>query len=281
MILLEILQTIKDLRDDNNNVIFKGSNDTKDFKDNDGKTITIPLSYYREFKCEDGSMDMVKIRVADHGSSLRNWTNVFSKSPKNNRQNIDIVFSENGNADNDLKCNTFFVVRQFVYKTSDITVQDLKKIIKSIISIPTNDFTDVTKKASYRVIRPTDFDGEYLEIPKSGVHKNQLETLSEFEKSKKNESFCNPKHVLRFDEFALLEKYEVYGHGVEFKTKTGNTIKSVVSLKDEYGGKTHITIDDGCYILYNGDDEKGFVISSWIYPEAHAALKELPNLPVY
>lgn len=117
------------------------------------------------------------------------------------------------------------------------------------------------------------------------VHPYQKEVLKAYNDSKdspkSNESFCNPKHVLRFDEYALLEKYEVYGYGVEFKTKTGDTIKSVVSLKDEYGGKTHIAIDDGCYILYNGDDEKGFVISSWIYPEAHAALKELPNLPVY
>lgn len=118
---------------------------------------------------------------------------------------------------------------------------------------------------------------EYLETFTEEA-KSFLLTISQ---NMKNESFCNPKHVLRFDEYALLEKYEVYGYGVEFKTKTGNTIKSVVSLKDEYGGKTHIAIDDGCYILYNGDDEKGFVISSWIYPEAHAALKELPNLPVY
>ena len=100
-------------------------------------------------------------------------------------------------------------------------------------------------------------------------------------KTRTNESFCNPKHVLGFEEFSILEKYEVYGNGIEFKAKTGNIIKSVVSLKDEYGGKTHIAIDDGCYVLYNGDDEKGFVISSWIYPEAHAVLKELPNLPVY
>mgnify|MGYP003558274637 FL=1 len=121
--------------------------------------------------------------------------------------------------------------------------------------ISEKDFSDTLGIANYSVVRPVYMNDEdkYIEIPTDGsVHQHQIEVLREYENSKKNESFCNPKHVLRFDEFALFEKYEVYGYGVEFKTKTGNTIKSVVSLKDEYGGKTHIAIDDGCYILYNG-----------------------------
>ena len=79
MTILEILQTIKELRDDNDNLIFKASNDEKTFTDKDGKQISIACSFYKEFKCTDGSLDMVKIRVADHGSSLRNWTAVLTK----------------------------------------------------------------------------------------------------------------------------------------------------------------------------------------------------------
>ena len=114
------------------------------------------------------------------------------------------------------------------------------------------------------------------------VHPHQIEVWTQYEKSqnktKQNESFCNPKHVLRFDEFVLLEKYEEYGRGIEFTDNNGINWKSVVSLKDDAGGITHIVKDDGCYLLYHGSERRGnYHRSSYIFPEAHAALKELPD----
>ncbi len=51
----------------------------------------------------------------------------------------------------------------------------------------------------------------------------------------------------------------------------------VATLKDEYGGVTHIVRDDGCYILINGGVDLPFRISAWIYPEAFEVLKKLPS----
>ncbi len=50
----------------------------------------------------------------------------------------------------------------------------------------------------------------------------------------------------------------------------------VATLKDEYGGVTHVVRDDGCYILINGGVDVPYKISSWIYPEAFEVLKTLP-----
>ena len=100
-------------------------------------------------------------------------------------------------------------------------------------------------------------------------------------KTRTNESSYKPKHILGFDEFAILEKYEVYGHGIEFVDNNGISWKSVVSLKDDAGGTTHIVIDDGCYLMFHGSEHReNYRISSYIFPEAHAALKDLPTLPV-
>lgn len=282
----EILQYIKDVKDENGNAVFTPSNDTKLFKV-DGQNIVMPCSFYRKV-IVDGEeyFENFKVRAANHGGWFSRWEEDKELKPWLNKQNIDIVFAPFSATHSNLKANTFFVIQQYVYDSNEITIKKLKRIINAVLNIGKNDFSDPLGTARYRVLRPTNDKDELIPVPTDkSVNEYQIEVLREYEESENgnhaNESLCMPKHILSFDEFSLLEKYEVYGHGIEFKTKTGSTIKSVVSLKDEYGGKTHIAIDDGCYILYNGDDEKGFVISSWIYPEAHAALKELPNLPVY
>lgn len=48
----------------------------------------------------------------------------------------------------------------------------------------------------------------------------------------------------------------------------------VATLKDEYGGVSHIIIDDHCYVLVNGTK----TVKHW-YKEAVAALQTLPADP--
>lgn len=50
----------------------------------------------------------------------------------------------------------------------------------------------------------------------------------------------------------------------------------IATLKDEYGGVTHIVEDDGCYILLNGSDDTPYKISAWIYSESFEVLRRLP-----
>jgi len=47
----------------------------------------------------------------------------------------------------------------------------------------------------------------------------------------------------------------------------------VATLKDEYGGVSHIIVDDHCYVLVNGNN----TVKHW-YHEAVAVLKTLPSL---
>lgn len=57
-------------------------------------------------------------------------------------------------------------------------------------------------------------------------------------------------------------------------TATGS-IKPVATLKDEHGGISHIAIDDHCYVLYNGSNDRPFVAVKHWYREAVKALKGL------
>ena len=61
----------------------------------------------------------------------------------------------------------------------------------------------------------------------------------------------------------------------------GATLKPVATLKDEFGGISHIIKDDNCYVLVNGINEGGvfFKTCHW-YPEAVSALRTLPDLEV-
>lgn len=61
-------------------------------------------------------------------------------------------------------------------------------------------------------------------------------------------------------------------------TKGGNTFTPVATLKDEYGGVSHIAVDDHCYVLYNGSVEGQFKPTAWWYAEAVKALINLPPL---
>lgn len=281
----EILRYFSELKDNAGNMLFRPSNDTDTFENGNGVSETLACSYYKFIETNNGEVEeWFEFRTAEHGSSLLKREKQIYHKPWESKRNIDVIFTENGITTCNLKANKFFIIEQYVYRYEDIDLKKSEKIIDNLLHISVRDFSDPLGIANYSVVRPVYMNDEdkYIEIPTDGsVHQHQIEVLRAYEESKKNESFCNPKYVLGFDEFSILGKYEVYGNCIEFKTKNGNTMKSVVSLKDEYGGKTHIAIDDGCYVLYNGNDEKGFVISSWIYPEAHTALKELPNLPVY
>lgn len=60
----------------------------------------------------------------------------------------------------------------------------------------------------------------------------------------------------------------------------GVMIYPVATLKDEYGGISHIAVDDHCYVLYNGSVKGGAfaAVQHW-YAEAVEAIKTLPPPP--
>lgn len=52
----------------------------------------------------------------------------------------------------------------------------------------------------------------------------------------------------------------------------------ILSLKEK-NGYSHVIEDDGCYVLYNGNDDTGYGPSTHWTPEEFNAMKKLPNLP--
>ncbi len=60
----------------------------------------------------------------------------------------------------------------------------------------------------------------------------------------------------------------------------GVMLYPVATLKDEYGGISHIVVDDHCYVLVNGSAKGGAfaTVSHW-YREAVEAMKTLPPPP--
>lgn len=55
----------------------------------------------------------------------------------------------------------------------------------------------------------------------------------------------------------------------------GVIVTPLVTLRDEYGGVSHIIKDDSCFVLINNTDEGGFGMSCYWYPEAAAALVKI------
>ena len=60
----------------------------------------------------------------------------------------------------------------------------------------------------------------------------------------------------------------------------GSICTPAATLKDEYGGVSHIIIDDHCYVLVNGEDDQGrcAMVKHW-FTEAVVALQGLPADP--
>lgn len=67
---------------------------------------------------------------------------------------------------------------------------------------------------------------------------------------------------------------------MEFWIKEVKTAdRTVVSVANLRGGSSYIVVDKGCWALGNTDDKGTVVLSPWLFPEAVAALKQLPNKP--
>lgn len=64
----------------------------------------------------------------------------------------------------------------------------------------------------------------------------------------------------------------------EVKHDSGCISTPIVTLRDEYGGVSHIIEDDHCYVLVNGSDnnDNEFAMVKHWYPEAAEAMKILP-----
>ena len=60
--------------------------------------------------------------------------------------------------------------------------------------------------------------------------------------------------------------------------ENNSEIHPVATLKDEYGGVSHIILDDHCYVLCNGSADNGIftMVKHW-YPEAVDAMRTLPT----
>jgi len=58
--------------------------------------------------------------------------------------------------------------------------------------------------------------------------------------------------------------------------RSGSVCTPVATLKDEYGGISHIITDDHCYVLVNGSSEGGFATVKHWYREAVEAVQGLP-----
>ena len=53
----------------------------------------------------------------------------------------------------------------------------------------------------------------------------------------------------------------------------GSTVDPIATLKDEFGGVSHIIRDDHCYVLINGAEDRPFQMVAHWYSEAAEALK--------
>lgn len=58
-------------------------------------------------------------------------------------------------------------------------------------------------------------------------------------------------------------------------TSNGNEVTPLATLKDEYGGISHIIEDDHCFVLLNGSKDRPFAKVYHWYLEAVEALKTL------
>ena len=57
--------------------------------------------------------------------------------------------------------------------------------------------------------------------------------------------------------------------------KNGDIVEPLMTLKDEYGGISHIIEDDHCYVLINGSKDRAFDMSKHWYEEAAIALSKI------
>ena len=64
---------------------------------------------------------------------------------------------------------------------------------------------------------------------------------------------------------------------VRVMLRSGSVHAPVATLKDEYGGVSHVIEDDHCYVLVNGTEEGGFAAVKHWYPEAVEAMRTLPT----
>ena len=51
--------------------------------------------------------------------------------------------------------------------------------------------------------------------------------------------------------------------------------KPVITMEDEYGGQSVVIIDDHCFVLMNGSEDKEFKMVHHWYPEVVFALTEI------
>lgn len=90
-----------------------------------------------------------------------------------------------------------------------------------------------------------------------------------------NELYENIKATEAIDK--MLEAYKRVETDESYTTISGSKNTPIATLADEYGGRAQIGIDDSCYVLYLIQEDGRYKRTAWIFPEAHEALRDLPN----
>ena len=85
---------------------------------------------------------------------------------------------------------------------------------------------------------------------------------------------CNAPIVIHHSDRKELQDQP--DENVEYGSNASSVVHPVATLKDEFGGVSHIIVDDHCYVLLNKIDGEFKMAYHW-YEEAVEALKGLPD----
>lgn len=166
------------------------SRDKIKIKDNNGKNIEVARSYYHVIK----KSAKIIIRVSEHGTYLNTWIKASDK-PTESLQNLSIVFSNKPicyrrETEPEYKLNKdgvkekvyqYFVIEQYQYRLDTLSYKDFIKVIKQLKNLEINNvFTDplktkTNKRASRKVLTPTDAEGN--DIPSSNNIVHPIQTV--------------------------------------------------------------------------------------------------------
>lgn len=289
------------------------SNEKYKIQIGDNTTIEVAKSYYHIFD----EIGQIVIRVSEHGTYLNTWVK-HKDDPTISLQNLSVVFTntpveystkiepreiekEDGSITTEY---IYFVVEQYVYRLDNLNEKDFKTVIKQIKTLSNSKvFRDPLKKkpskvASRTVLTPTDLNNRPIPPTKNSIHSRQ--TIVANNKNKEIDAKGNIipenkrstlkikenklKHIIRkyLSEETLSQKSVMYKQVKPHPfviNDNGKKVTPVVSLKAR-NNYSSVIEDDGCYVLYDGNDEDGYRQATYWFPEIFNAMKKIPNLPL-
>lgn len=163
--------------------------------------------------------------------------------------------------------NTFQRMHQNEYKMTDPEDQrKMAELVKTYIR------DVVIPHETEHIHQEMQYGGQFGPSPEPGAEK--VEDWSKLQQM----GIRKKAHKLVQSFFEKLAKYEIQPQPDPYAIlDNGSHVQPLLTLKDEYGGVSHIILDDHCYVLINGS--VGTVCSMvyhW-YPEAADALALMLN----